>query len=81
MNQQDMDKMNKLQREILQFLKEHGPTPLQMLYGKFDPNNNGTANAAILDLVKLELYLAVDSTTQAVTVTSAGVQRLQAATF
>lgn len=75
----DLESMHKIQREILNHLKEHGPSPLQSLYAAFDPNNTGRANEAIADLRNWN-YIAVDATTTA-SITELGLKRLEKGGF
>jgi beta-lactamase superfamily II metal-dependent hydrolase len=74
--QELLDQRHSIERDILRYLKEHGPTPFQTLYSLFDRNHTGRANAAIADLRLGNLYMKVDTRTEMATITDAGLERL-----
>jgi beta-lactamase superfamily II metal-dependent hydrolase len=74
--QELLDRRHSIERDILRYLKEHGPTPFQTLYSLFDRNHTGRANAAIADLRLGNLYMKVNTKTEIATITDAGLERL-----
>jgi hypothetical protein len=79
--QELLDQRHSIERDILRYLKEHGPTPFRTLYILFDRNKTGKANAAIADLRLGNLYMKVDTTTEIATITDAGHERLAEGKF
>jgi hypothetical protein len=76
-----LDQRHSIERDILRYLKEHGPTPFQTLYSLFDRNHTGRANAAIAELRLGSLYMKVNTTTEIATITDAGLERLAEGKF
>ena len=76
-----LDQRHSIERDILRYLKEHGPTSFQTLYSLFDRNHTGRANAAIADLRLGNLYMKVDTATELARITDAGLERLAEGEF
>jgi hypothetical protein len=71
-----LDQRYSIERDILRYLKEHGPTPFRTLYSLFDQKKTGKANAAIAELRLGNLYMKVDTATEVARITDAGLERL-----
>ena len=76
-----LDQRHSIERDILKYLKKHGPTPFKTLYTLFDCNNTGTANAAVADLRLGNWYIKVDASTEIARITHAGLERLAEGNF
>jgi hypothetical protein len=76
-----LDQRHGIERDILRYLKEHGPTPFQTFYSLFDRNHTGRANAAIAELRLGNLYMKVDTATEVARITDAGLERLAECKF
>ena len=74
-NEKEWKKRERLQREVLKYLKEHGQMHYDAVYGSLDPHRNASIQTVLTDLLTYGLVsLDKDET---VTITDAGLQTLE----
>ena len=64
------------QREVLAYLKEHGPQPYDVLYVQFDPNCTGEIKAVLQELLQWKFIDRAKDSDMTVSITASGIARL-----
>ena len=65
-----------LQREVLAYLKEHGPQPYDVLYVHFDPNRTAEVKAVLHELIQWKFIDRATDSDMTVSITASGIARL-----
>ena len=73
---QTFSRSRELQREILAYLKEHGPQPYDVLYGHFDPNRTAEIQAVLHELIQWKFIDRGTDSYMMVSITASGIARL-----
>jgi hypothetical protein len=66
-----------LQREVLAYLKEHGPQPYDVLQVHFDPNRTAEIQAVFNELIQWKFIERGTDSSMMVSITAAGINRLR----
>ena len=64
------------QREVLAYLKEHGPRPYDVLYVHFDPNCTGEIKSVLHELVQWKFIDRGKDSDMTVSITASGCTRI-----
>ena len=64
------------QREVLAYLKEHGPQPYDVLYVHFDSNCTGEIKAVLQELLQWKFIDWAKDSDMTVSITASGIARL-----
>ena len=73
---QTFSRSRELQREVLAYLKEHGPQPYDVLSGHFDPNRTPEIQAVLRELIQWKFIDKGTDSYMTVSITAAGIARL-----
>jgi hypothetical protein len=66
-----------IQREVLAYLKEHGPQPYDVLYVHFDPNRTPEMEAVLHELIQWKFIERGTDSDMTVSITAPGIARLR----
>jgi hypothetical protein len=77
--EKERKRQNRLQRDVLEHLKNHGPKNYDLLYVFFDPNHTAAIQPALTDLTTYGL-ISMDKD-KMVQITDAGLERLKDQTY
>jgi len=70
------NRSRELQREVLAYLKKHGPQPYDVLCVHFDPNRTAEIQAVIHGLIQWKFIDRAKDLYMTVSITAAGIARL-----
>jgi hypothetical protein len=73
---QTFSRSRELQREILAYLKEHGPQPYDVLYVQFDPNRTPEGQAVLDELIQWKFIERATDSHMTLSITGPGITRL-----
>jgi hypothetical protein len=73
---QTFNRSRELQREVLTYLKEHGPQPYDVLFVHFDPNCTAEIKAVVHELIQWKFIERGTDSHMTVSITAPGVARL-----
>ncbi|MGH7216594.1 MAG: hypothetical protein ACREIG_05110 [Nitrospiraceae bacterium] len=73
---QTFSRSRELQREVLAYLKEHGPQPYEVLYVHFDPNRTAEIPAVFNELIQWKFIERGTDSDMTVSITAPGIARL-----
>jgi Zn-dependent M32 family carboxypeptidase len=73
---QTFNRSREFQREILAYLKDHGPQPYDTLYAHFDPNRTAEIEAVFRELIQWKFIERRMDSDMMVSITTAGITRL-----
>jgi beta-lactamase superfamily II metal-dependent hydrolase len=73
---QTFNRSREFQREVLAYLKEHGPQPYDVLSGHFDPNHTAEIQVVLHELTQWKFIARGTDSHMAVSITAAGIARL-----
>ena len=73
---QTFDRSREFQREVLAYLKEHGPQPYDALYIHFDPNRTGEIQAVLHELIQWKFIDRGKDSEITISITASGIARL-----
>jgi hypothetical protein len=73
---QTFSRSRELQREVLAYLKDHGPQPYDVLSGHFDPNRTPEIQAVLRELIQWKFIDKGTDSHVTVSITAAGITRL-----
>lgn len=73
---QTFNRSREVQREVLSYLKEHGPQPYDVLYVHFDPNRTGEIQAVLNELIQWKFIDKGTDSYMTVSITASGIVRL-----
>jgi hypothetical protein len=73
---QTFNRSRELQREVLGYLKEHGPQPYDALYLHFDPNRTAEIEAVFRELIQWKFIERGSDSSMMVSLTASGIARL-----
>ena len=73
---QTFNRSREFQREVLAYLKEHGPQPYDVLYVHFDPNRTAEVQAVLNELIQWKFINRDTDSDMTVSITASGIARL-----
>jgi hypothetical protein len=73
---QTFNRSREFQREVLAYLKEHGPQPYDVLYVHFDPNRTAEIQAVLQELIHWKFIERGTDSSMTVSITASGIARL-----
>ncbi len=73
---QTFNRSREFQREVLAYLKEHGPQPYEVLYVHFDPNRTAEIQAVLNELIQWKFIEKGTDSSLTVSITTSGLARL-----
>ena len=73
---QTFNRSREFQREVLAYLKEHGPQPFDALYVHFDPNRTAEIEAVLRELIQWKFIDRGTDSCKMVSITASGIARL-----
>ena len=73
---QIFNRSREFQREVLAYLKEHGPQPYDVLYVHFDPNRTAEIQAILRELIQWKFIEKGTDSYMMVSITASGILRL-----
>ena len=73
---QTFSRSREIQREVLAYLKEHGPQPYEVLYVHFDPNRTAEIQAVLHELIQWKFINRGTDLHMTVSITAPGIARL-----
>ncbi len=73
---QTFNRNREFQREVLAYLKEHGPQPYDVLYVHFDPNRTAEVQAVLQELIQWKFIERGPDSYMTVSITASGIARL-----
>ena len=73
---QTFSRSRELQREVLAYLKDHGPQPYDVLSSHFDPNRTPEIQAVLRELIQWKFIDKGTDSHMTVSITAAGFTRL-----
>ena len=73
---QTFNRSREFQREVLAYLKEHGPQPYDVLYVHFDPNRTAEVRAVLQELIQWKFIDKGKDSYMTVSITASGIARL-----
>ena len=73
---QTFNRSRELQREVLAYLKEHGPQPYDALYVHFDPNRTSEIQAVLHELIQWKFIDRGTDSEITISITASGIARL-----
>ena len=73
---QTFNRSREFQREVLAYLKEHGPQPYDLLYVHFDPNRTAEIQAVLHELIQWKFINRDTDSDMTVSITASGIARL-----
>ncbi len=73
---QTFNRSREFQREVLAYLKEHGPQPYDVLYVHFDPNRTAEIEAVLRALIQWKFIDKGTASSMMVSITASGIARL-----
>jgi len=73
---QTFNRSREFQREVLAYLKEHGPQPYDVLYVHFDPNRTAEVQAVLHELIQWKFIDRGTDSDMTVSITASGIARL-----
>ena len=73
---QIFNRSREFQREVLAYLKEHGPQPYDVLYVHFDPNRTAEIQAVLRELIQWKFIEKGTDSYMMVSITASGILRL-----
>lgn len=73
---QTFSRSRELQREVLAYLKEHGPLPYDVLHVHFDPNRTAGVQAVLHELIQWKFIDKGTDSSMTVSITAPGIARL-----
>jgi len=73
---QTFNRSCEFQREVLAYLKEHGPQPYDVLYVHFDPNCTAEIKAVLHEMIQWKFIDRAKDSDMTVSITASGVARL-----
>lgn len=74
---QTFNRSRELQREVLAYLKEHGPQPYDALYLHFDPNRTAEIETVFRELIQWKFIEKGTASPMMVSITASGIARLR----
>ena len=74
---QTFSRSRELQREVLAYLKEHGPQLYDVLYDHFDPNHTPETEAVFRELIQWKFIEKDTDSSMMVSITASGIARLR----
>lgn len=74
---QTFNRSRELQREVLAYLKEHGPQPYDALYAHFDPSRSPDIQAVLHELIQWKFIERGTDSHMTVSITAPGIARLR----
>lgn len=74
--EQASQRSREFQREVLAYLKEHGPQPYDVLYVHFDPNRTAEIQAVLQELIQWKFIDRGTDSYMTVSITASGIARL-----
>jgi hypothetical protein len=74
---QTFSRSREFQREILAYLKDHGPQPYAVLSGHFDLNGTAEIQAVLRELIQWKFIDKGMDSHMTVSITAAGIARLR----
>jgi hypothetical protein len=73
---QTFNRNRELQREVLSYLKEHGPQPYDVLYFHFHPNRTAEIEAVFRELIQWKFIERGTDSSMMVSISASGIARL-----
>ena len=73
---QIFNRSREFQREVLAYLKEHGPQPYDVLHVHFDPNRTAEIQAVLRELIQWKFIEKGTDSYMMVSITASGILRL-----
>lgn len=73
---QTLNRSREFQREVLAYLKEHGPQPYDVLSVHFDPNRTSDIQAVLRELIHWKFIERGTDSSMTVSITASGIARL-----
>lgn len=73
---QTFSRSREILREVLAYLKEHGPQPYDVLYVHFDPNRTAEIQAVLRELIQWKFIDRGTDSYMTVSITASGIARL-----
>jgi hypothetical protein len=73
---QTLNRSREFQREVLAYLKEHGPQPYDVLSVHFDPNRTADIQAVLRELIQWKFIERGTDSSMTVSITASGIARL-----
>ena len=73
---QTFNRSREFQREVLAYLKEHGPQPYDVLYVHFGPNRTAEVQAVLNELIQWKFINRDTDSDMTVSITASGIARL-----
>ena len=73
---QTFNRSREFQREVLAYLKEHGPQPYDVLYVHFDTNRTAEIQAVLNELIQWKFIDKGTDSYMTVSITTSGIARL-----
>jgi flagellar motor switch protein FliG len=73
---QTFSRSREFQREVLAYLKKHGPQPYEALYVHFDPNRTAEIQAVLNELIQWKFIDRSTDSDKTVSITASGIARL-----
>ena len=73
---QTFNRSREVQREVLAYLKEHGPQPYEVLSAHFDPNRTAEIQAVLHELIQWKFIDRATDSNMTVSITASGIARL-----
>ena len=73
---QMFNRSREFQREVLAYLKDHGPQPYDALYVHFDPNRTPEVQAVLHELIQWKFIEKGADSDMTVSITASGIARL-----
>jgi RIO-like serine/threonine protein kinase len=70
------NRSREFQREVLAYLKEHGPQPYDVLYVHFDPNRTAEIETVLRELIQWKFIDRGTDSYLTVSITVSGIARL-----
>lgn len=74
---QTFNRNREVQREVLAYLKEHGPQPYDALYAHFDPNRTAEIEAVFRELIQWKFIERGNDPSMMISITASGIARLR----
>ena len=74
---QTFNRSREVQREVLAYLKEHGPQPYDVLYVHFDRNRTPETEAVFRELIQWKFIERGTNSSMMVSITASGIARLR----
>ncbi len=74
---QTFNRSREVQREVLAYLKEHGPQPYDVLCVHFDPNRTAEIQAVVNELIQWKFIDKGTGSSMTVSITASGIARLR----